>query len=86
MGMSASMWENLEVEAKEAEPGLLQSRDVESLLLPIPSLNNRSSYGNCLMGRWESLELSSFSTVLRTLLVKGVFILERGLLGSSLSA
>lgn len=46
MGMSASMWENLEVEAKEAEPGLLQSRDVESLLLPFPSLNNRSSYGN----------------------------------------
>lgn len=41
--MSASTGENLEVEAKEAEPGLRQSRGMESPLLPIPTLYNRSS-------------------------------------------
>lgn len=38
------MGETLEVEAKEAEPGLHQSRDMESLFLPIPKPYNESCY------------------------------------------
>lgn len=70
MRVSTSMGETLKVEAREAEPGLHQSRDMESLFLPIPKPCNGSCYrGLSVSACWESLDLSSFSTVLQTLLV-----------------